>query len=105
MKNTISRIIDYAVKVAEPDKVFLFGSMANGTNNVYSDLDLLLVMDANFPLKKQIIEQIKNYAGELMLPIDLLIHSEIELKNAASEKHSFLAGILSGGKLVYQKNM
>ncbi len=103
MKKTIERIVSYAVQVAEPEKIFLFGSMANGANNIHSDLDLLLVTDKDFLLKKQISEQIKQYAQELMLAADVLIYSETELESAAQEKHSFLAGVLKTGKIIYQK--
>ncbi|MDQ6788074.1 MAG: nucleotidyltransferase domain-containing protein [Acidobacteriota bacterium] len=105
MKKTIERIVGYAARVAEPDKIFLFGSLANDTGNVHSDLDLLLVADVDLLLKKQISEQIKQYAQELMLGADVLIYSEAELENAAQkEPSSFVAGVLKSGKIIYQKN-
>lgn len=103
MEKTINRIVKYAVRVAEPDKIFIFGSMANATNNTHSDLDLLLVADKDFLLKKQITEQIKQFAQELALDADVLICSKSEMENAAQVQHSFLAGVLKSGKVIYQK--
>jgi predicted nucleotidyltransferase len=103
MKKTLERIVDYAARVSNPEEIILFGSMANGTNNVYSDLDLLLVVDMDFP-KKQIAEQIKEFARELAIKTDVLIYSRYELEKAFEKPHSFLAGILKSGKIVYKQS-
>jgi uncharacterized protein len=103
MKRTIEKIIAFAVQIAEPDEIILFGSMANGTNNVHSDLDLLIVMDEHFQ-KQQLAERIEQFAQEIALRADVLIYSKNDLEKARQQPNSFLAGILAGGKIVYQKS-
>lgn len=102
MKKVIQRIVSYAILVADPDKIILFGSMSDGTHNVYSDLDLLIISD-NALFKKQIIEQIKHFANESAISADVLIYSNAAVEKDVKITNSFLAGVLKSGKIVYQK--
>lgn len=104
MKKAIERIVAHAVRVSEPEEVILFGSMANGTNNVYSDLDLLLVLpaDADFS-RRQIIEQVTQYARELAVKADVLVYSKREVEKASEQPNSFLSSILKTGRITYKK--
>lgn len=43
MTSVLKKIISYIVYVAEPEKIILFGSYAYGRNDVYSDIDLLII--------------------------------------------------------------
>ena len=45
LEQTIKKIIDYIVHVTEPKEIILFGSMADGTANVYSDIDVLIISE------------------------------------------------------------
>lgn len=101
MQKTISRITDYIVQVADPDKIMLFGSIARGTYNQYSDIDLLIISDEK-PTKDQ-ISKIKTFINELSVSADILIHSQSEIDVAVKISHSFLAGILKNAKTVYEK--
>jgi predicted nucleotidyltransferase len=101
MKKTIEKIVNFAIGISEPDKIILFGSMAHGTNNIHSDLDLLIVMKSCFQ-QHQIAERIEQFAIELALKADILVYSEGELAKAAEIPHSFLASIVKNGKIVYQ---
>ena len=103
MKKAIQRIISYAVQTADPDKIILFGSMSDGTRNVYSDLDLLIILDNVF-LKKQIIEQIKHFADKFAISADVVVYSNAAVEKEVKVTNSFLAGVLKSGKIVYQKD-
>ena len=52
MQKALAAIIDYVVYIAKPEKVLLFGSYARGDNNVYSDIDLLVITRHNY-MKKE----------------------------------------------------
>jgi predicted nucleotidyltransferase len=103
VKKAIQRIISYAAQIANPDKIILFGSMSNGTQDVYSDLDLLIISD-NAVLKKQITEQIKHFAEEFAISADVLVYSNAAVEREIKETNSFLAGVMKSGKIVYQKD-
>lgn len=104
MKRTLSKIVDYAAKVTEPEQIILFGSMSNGSHNVFSDVDLLIVVDNTFS-KKDIAAVITSYARELSLKADVLVYSGSEIENESKKADSFVSAILKSGKLVFEKNL
>lgn len=101
MNSTISKIVDYACKVAEPEQIILFGSMSNGNHNVFSDIDLLIVSE-NTLAKKHIVGMITSYTRELSLKADVLVYSKSEIENEMHRPNSFIAAILKSGKLVFE---
>lgn len=102
MQKTLNKIISYAASIAEPDKIILFGSMATGNVNNFSDVDLLIISN-NTSAKKEITSLIENYTNELSLKTDVLFYSEKEIQKEISTPDSFVAGILKAGKIVFSK--
>ncbi len=102
MKNTLQKIIDYTIRVAEPDKIILFGSMASGKITAHSDVDLLIISE-NTHIKKDISKMIMTFCREFSLKTDVLIYSEAELALEQQRPYSFLGAILKDGKDVYTK--
>jgi len=103
MKRTLKKIIDYAVVIAEPEMIILFGSMANEMTNVFSDVDLLIVSENTF-MKKDITAKIVSYSSELSLKADVLIYSGSEIERESQKSNSFIAAIIKSGKVVYKNN-
>jgi predicted nucleotidyltransferase len=102
MEKALTRIIDYAVRVVDPDRIILFGSWASGMNNVYSDVDLLIIDPATYR-RSELEMQISSYAREAALAADVLIRTPREIEVAARNPSSFLASITRAGKVVYVK--
>lgn len=100
LKNTIDKIISYAVYVTEPEEIILFGSMANGTADVYSDIDILIISDSD---KKEAVSKIRNFVYQLSLKTDVLIYSRDEYEKQANLPVSFLKAVQKFGKTVYKK--
>lgn len=98
--NTIDKIIQYAVYVTEPEEIILFGSIANGTSDVYSDVDLLIISDSN---KREAISKISNFVYQLSLKTDILIYSRDEFEKLANQPFSFLKAAQKFGRVVYKK--
>ena len=104
MKRTLKKIIDYAARVAEPEMIILFGSMADGTTNVFSDVDLLIILE-NALMKKDITAKIVSYSSELSLKADVLIYSESAIERESQKSNSFIAAIIKSGKVIYKNNL
>jgi len=98
--SVISRIVDYAARISDPEEIILFGSMGNGNHNVHSDLDLLIVVKETAG-KSQIAGLVKRYAYELSITADVLVYTRQELNERGSRPDSFLAGVIASGKTVY----
>jgi predicted nucleotidyltransferase len=100
VNRVIERIVDYAAKISDPEEIILFGSMANGSHNIHSDLDLLIVVDETAE-KSHISGLVKRYAYELSIAADVLVHTKQEVRECGARPDSFLAGVIASGKIVY----
>ena len=103
MNIILKRISDYIVHVADPDTIILFGSYAKGSNNLYSDIDLLLISEHTYQ-NRVILKQIQRFIHELSLKSDILIRKKSEVEMASLDPYSFLGSILKEGQVIYQKN-
>ena len=102
LKGTIKRIVTYAVFVTEPEEIILFGSMANGGVNVYSDIDLLIISNSEIS-KKEASMRIKNYCHQFSLKSDALIFSNLEFEKEMNTPNSFVKAVQKSGKIIYKK--
>ncbi len=92
------------MKVADPERVVLFGSMADGRSNAHSDVDLLIVVREGAP-RAQVASQVGSFASELCLQSDVLVHTETDLEQARGAPHSFLGAIMRSGRIVYERGL
>lgn len=83
--------------------IILFGSMANGITNGFSDVDLLIVSE-NTLMKKDITAKIVSYSSELSLKTDVLIYSRSEIERESQKSNSFIVAIIKLGNVVYKNN-
>ena len=102
MKRALERIISYAVELARPEKIILFGSLTDGTDNLYSDVDLLVVTESSY-LSKELELRISSFAKEHALEADVLVRTPSQLAQAALNPLSFLATAVNHGQIVYEK--
>jgi len=103
MKKTLDKIIDYAVKIADPEMIILFGSMSTGTANTFSDVDLLIVSEG-LEMKHNIVDLVMNFAKEFSLRADILVCSKSELEVLTDKQNSFVKAIIKSGKICYKKS-
>jgi predicted nucleotidyltransferase len=102
LKNTIKKIVSYAILIAEPEEIVLFGSMVNGTANVHSDVDLLIITESRIN-KSEAVTKIRNHAFQFALKTDVLIYSKLEFEKELSMPDSFIKAVQKSGKTVYKK--
>lgn len=101
LESELSRIIDIIVREYMPEKVVLFGSLAEGKPHEWSDIDLLIIKETPLrPIDRclELFRIIKPKVG-----IDLFIYTPTEYDSLIREKYSFLNDILKGGKILYEK--
>lgn len=101
-----SKVIDEVVKrIASrfnPDKIILFGSYANGTQNDDSDLDLLIVQDSDLPMQKRGLDIRMSLLGT-MIPMDILIYTKSEFDQEKNSSLSFLNSAIKNSKILYER--
>jgi predicted nucleotidyltransferase len=85
----------------QPDRVVLFGSHALGSPHVYSDLDLLVVMKSRESMARR-IRRVAEVAHVPFLPMDVLVHTPREIKKRLLKGDTFMAEILTKGRVLYE---
>lgn len=102
--NKISELINKIANGYDPDKIILFGSYAKGTANDDSDVDLLVIKETDTPRPERTFQVRKMLYG-MMIPLDILVYTPIEIKESQKSKLNFLHEVLTTGKTVYERNI
>jgi len=95
--------IQKIVRELDPQKVILFGSYAYGSPNPHSDVDLLVIMESDQPHKE------RSWAVSRLLlprpfPVDILVKTPKEVKEALESGDFFLKEILTCGVVLYERS-
>ena len=90
------------VKQFEPERVILFGSQVTGEAKEESDVDLLVIKETK-QSTREIARQIDGAIFPRPFPIDLMVYTPSQLKQAQEEGDSFILEVLSKGKILYAK--
>ncbi len=98
----LSKICNYILASCRPEKIVLFGSYAHGSENKYSDLDIIVICEEVYmrkTIERRIISNIERYA----LKADVLVRSVSEVSRSSQEPGSFLGEVLKKGVIIYEK--
>lgn len=98
----VQRIV---IAEVNPERVYLFGSLATGEQHEDSDMDLLVVVpeELNDQSRIQVMMNLRKntYIPELMFAKDFLVYSKKEFEGLKSDKYSFLFHVLKEAKQLY----
>jgi predicted nucleotidyltransferase len=93
-----------AVEIANPSRVFVFGSWARGEAGIDSDLDLAVFLpDARKQAGGAIEDRLLEVLDDLPMSIDLVVAFESTVKDFSASVNSIFCRILREGKLVYEQ--
>ncbi len=98
---TLREVVRRIVEVADPEEVLLFGSAARGRLRKDSDFDLLVIkagVEDRYRLKQRIHA---NFFG-LSVPVDVIVITPEEAREARANTWTFLGRALRDGKCVYR---
>ncbi|MDA2926886.1 nucleotidyltransferase domain-containing protein [Acidobacteria bacterium AH-259-O06] len=90
------------VKLGQPRKVILFGSVAQGKINKDSDVDLLVVTDNNVESPRKESVRLRRALRGISMPIDILVVPEKRLEELAEQPGLIYREVLQHGKVVYE---
>lgn len=80
-------------------RVILFGSYAAGRRDLFTDLDLLVVMDTSLDFVSRIAELTRQLKAEV--PVDLLVYTPEEMERMRDRP--FIRHALATGKVLYER--
>jgi len=99
------------LKLAQPEKIILFGSYAYGNPTENSDIDLLVVtgdetIPSSFYEKGKIYLSISQTISDIKkeFPVDLIVHTKAMYRLFIETDSMFAREILTKGKILYEKN-
>lgn len=96
--DTLNSIQKQLVEKYEPDKIFLFGSLAKGVIHKSSDIDLCVVIETS---DKRILLNDMYVNIESDISFDIILYTKKEWEKNISDFTSFAYKILKEGELIY----
>lgn len=83
--------------------IIIFGSVARGTADGNSDLDMLIVMDTDKKRAERVADvQICLWKRDLILEKDIIVVTPKEYEERKDDEHSFIHEIVSTGVVAYE---
>ena len=91
----------------DPEQIILYGSLARGKADQYSDVDLLVVKETEQGYWERLAEVLeflpKRPPGESIGDVDLKVYTPAQFERAIRVGSPFLESVLGDGKVVYDK--
>lgn len=101
LEQELARYLSLLVGQAEPERVIVFGSMASGEVQPWSDIDLVVVKRTSRSFLQRLRE-----VRELLHPrvgTDLLVYTPEEFEQLCRERLFFQQEILGRGRVLYER--
>jgi len=99
LQNALQRILKILESMLEVEKVILFGSYASSQSDLFTDLDLLVVMDSKKDFVALTAELYQTlHAG---VDLDLLVYTPEEFEFMRNKP--FIGQAVKTGKVLYEK--
>ena len=102
LEQELRRIIEILTKEYQPEKLIVFGSVAQGEFHPWSDLDLVVIKHTQKPLLERIEEVLRLVRSKIGL--DVIVYTPEELESLVDERRSFvLDEIIYKGAVAYER--
>jgi len=97
----INTIVNIIVSGYQPEKIFLFGSLAKGESNASSDIDLLVIKETNEQFYKRPLK-IHNLFNPYIYDIDVHIYTPNEFEKYSKIINTIPYLVSKNGRLLYE---
>lgn len=101
LQNELNRILEILIREYRPKKVILFGSMAQGSIEEWSDIDLFIIKESEKRHLDRVAEVI--HLVHPTVGMDIFVLSPDEVKNALDDQNPYIEEILTEGKVLYEQ--
>lgn len=102
LNKILKRIVRTLRTQYRPEKIILFGSMAHGHVEEWSDIDLLIIKETSLPF----LQRLKEVALLCQAPVgvDYLVYTPGEFAQMVNDQNPFILGVLHTGKVIYEQS-
>lgn len=102
----LKSIADAIKRVAEPNRIILFGSQARGTADKNSDIDLLIIgqppLSSSWSRRRE-IGRIRRSLPATGIPIDVLFFTPDEVAKWRDSTNHIISEALQEGEVLYER--
>ena len=99
LDRALDRIVAQLAAMPEVERVILFGSYAAGRRDLFTDLDLLVVMASDQNFVRRTAELYRRISADV--DVDLLVYTPEEFERL--RERGFVRQALTSGKVLYEK--
>ncbi len=102
LESELTRFVEYIVDNCSPQKIILFGSFAEGTSRLWSDIDLVVIRETD----ERFLDRSKELLSSLMpkVGLDILVYTPAEFEQLCQERKFFREIIVGQGKVLYEQS-
>ena len=97
----LAEIVRRLVKLYDPERIYLFGSVARGDAGPDSDYDFMVVVSDDTPREIRETDEVYQVLWGIKAPIDVLVWTRKHFDSQLHLKASFPSTIVREGKLLY----
>lgn len=105
-KQVLDNIVETLVVEIQPERIYLFGSHAEGSAQPDSDLDLLIVESEDFGSARnrwRELQRIRRTLAPYRVPKDILVYSRREFDRFHRSLNHVAARVAQEGRLLYER--
>lgn len=102
LEQELKRITEIIVREYKPQRMILFGSLAQGTTHEWSDIDLVIVKDTS----KRFLERMREIflLTHPKVSLNVVVYTPGEVADMEKQKHYFWRDeIINKGKVLYDR--
>lgn len=99
----VDRVVDAIVEDVRPEKIIIFGSVANRTARPDSDVDMLIVMDTDKrPVERSFAIERALFSRNLLIDRDIIVVTPAEFEDRVDDEYSFVHHAFKTGVVAYE---
>jgi len=103
MNNPLDRAMEVVIRIANPDKIILFGSRARGIYEEESDYDLL-VLKRGVKRQRNLAQMIYLNFDNIGAPVDVIIADLDKYEELKTDPFTIYYNADREGKIIYEKS-
>jgi predicted nucleotidyltransferase len=95
--------INEALLPYQPERIYLFGSVARGEGDELSDVDLVIIKRTTEPFWDRLREAARLFSGSIAGSADILVYTPEEFSDMLARGNAFAEMIVEEGRLIYDQ--
>ena len=101
LEKSVRDILDQLVGLEGVQQISVFGSFASGRRDLFTDLDILVIMDTEL----NVVERLGFLYSRVSLPVDLDLFCYTPQEYEILKNNGWLSRALRGSQVLYEKSV